>query len=217
MKESNTIDILLVDDHQLILDGLKELLQTGNESFEVRTSNSALEALRMLSQGKKPYIIFSDLDMPEMSGKEFCKLVKFKYPECKFLVLSMHGEKYLIKDLLDSGADGYLSKSCGQHELFAAINAVLNGRKFYTAEIIESLMSEPQTNNKNSLLLKHLSQREIEILKHTGNGKSSKQIGDSLHISHRTVEAHRNNLMKKLEVKHVAGLIKIAIKTGLVE
>ncbi|MGB0429813.1 MAG: response regulator [Bacteroidia bacterium] len=211
------IRILLVDDHEVVLSGLRELINSGEHKYDITTASSAEEALEKLSAFyQKPDVIITDLDMESLSGRDLCKKVAQEYPSIKTLVLSMHTEKGIVRELIKAGAHGYLSKTCGKAELHAAVNAVLRGKKFYSTDVLESLSQDDEKPEVN-MFLRHLSARELEILKLTANGLSSKEIGDSLNISHRTVETHRNNIIKKLEVKNVAGLIKVAVKSGLID
>jgi RNA polymerase sigma factor (sigma-70 family) len=211
------IRVLLVDDHEIVLSGLKELLNTSEPNYEITTAKTGEEAIEHLSSiYQKPQVIITDLDMAAISGKDLCAFVSRDFPDIKTLVLSMHLEKGIIKELIKSGAHGYLSKTCGKLELNAAIDAVLRGKRFFSTDVLESLSQEEEKPEVN-MFLRHLSTREIEILKLTANGLSSKEIGESLSISHRTVETHRNNIIKKLEVKNVAGLIKVAVKSGIID
>ena len=211
------IRVLLVDDHEILLSGLKELLTTSAPNYEITTAKTGEEAIEHLSSiYQKPQVIITDLDMAAISGKDLCAFVSRDFPDIKTLVLSMHLEKGIIKELIKSGAHGYLSKTCGKLELNAAIDAVLRGKRFFSTDVLESLSQEEEKPEVN-MFLRHLSTREIEILKLTANGLSSKEIGESLSISHRTVETHRNNIIKKLEVKNVAGLIKVAVKSGIID
>lgn len=217
MNSQISIHILLVDDHEIVLNGIAELLRSSERPYEITLASSGKEALARLEKYDKPHVVVTDLDMGAISGKELCRLIKSTYPEIKVLVLSMHNEKGVIKDLLKTGANGYLTKTCGKVELNAAINAVLNGKKFYSTEVLESLSQEEELADDINMFLRHLSHRELEIMKLTSSGLSSKEIGVELNISHRTVETHRNNIIKKLGVKNVAGLIKVAVKSGLVD
>lgn len=214
--QDRPVRVLLVDDHQIVLNGLAELLRSSAQPYEISLAESGKEAMQVLNGYQKSQVVISDLDMGEVSGKDLCRWVKKEYPEMSFIVLSMHSEKGVIKDVMGAGADGYLTKTCRKEELNAAIKSVLQGKRFYSTDVLESLSQEEEPEEVN-MFLRNLSHRELEILKFTSNGMSSKEIGESLNISHRTVETHRNNILKKLDARNVADLIKIAVKSGLVD
>lgn len=209
--------VLLVDDHQIVLRGLTELLANSDQAYELATANSGEEAIEKLSTQYRPDVIISDLDMGKVSGKDLCQWIKEHHSETPVIILSMHSEKELIKDLLKAGASGYLTKSCSKTELEGAIAAVIKGKKFFSTDVLEQLSQEATTQDIGNVFLKHLSHRELEILRCIGNGLSSKETGHKLSISHRTVESHHQNLVKKLGTNNRAELIKIALKSGLVD
>lgn len=210
--------LLIVDDHEIVLSGLSELLRSFSQPLEISTAASGEEALQIISSSyNKPNVVLSDLDMAAISGKELCRRIKLEYPDIQVIILSMHNEKGLIRDLVNVGANGYLTKGCSRAELQAALSAVLRGKKFFSTEVLESLSQDDEVVPETNMFLRQLSHRELEILKLTGNGWSSKEIGSELNISYRTVEAHRNNVMKKLNAKNTAGLIKLAVKSGLID
>ena len=209
------INIAIADDHQLVIDGLKSLLEKDpNLIFKAHALNG-VEALN-LARNLKVDLFLMDIDMPEMDGIEATQALKKEFPAIKVIILTMHDEKAIIKRLMEIGADGYLLKNCGQDELLLAIQNVFSGKKHFSSEVTMSLLQpdEPEQQAEN---LADLTEREIEILKLIAEGLSNKEIGEELFISHRTVDTHRTNLMKKLEVHNIAGLIRFAIKSGLVE
>ena len=216
--ESKEIKILLADDHQIILDGLKSLLSTEDNITVVGEASNGKEVCDFL-QLITPDIILLDIDMPVLNGIEATKKIKSEYPDVKVIILTMHNESGLIKTMINAGADGYLIKNCDQKELLEAIQKVNDGQKFFSADVTMSLMdkgttrvSEFSTDNR----VTDLTSREIEILRYIAEGFSNKEIGDKLFISHRTVDTHRTNLMKKLNVNNIAGLIRFAIRQGFI-
>jgi len=130
----------------------------------------------------------------------------------KVIILSMHNEAGMIKSLISIGANGYLLKSCAQEELIGAIRKVASGQSYFSTEVTLSLLNPSQGNQPTELL----TERETEIIKLIAEGFSNKEIGSKLFISHRTVDTHRTNLMKKLDVSNIAGLISYAIRNGIV-
>lgn len=210
------IKILLVDDHQLILDGLNSLLNNREELLiagEAKNGRDALQLVKLL----EPDLLLMDIDMPVMNGIDALREMKKLAPAPKVIVLSMHEESGMIKNLMAMGADGYLLKSCSQDELLSAIHAVANGQPYFSHGVTLALLNTNNTSlPSNHLPAEFLTERETEIIKLISEGFSNKEIGNKLFISHRTVDTHRTNLMKKLNVSNIAGLISYAIKNGLV-
>ena len=208
--------VLLVDDHQLIIDGLKSLMKNTAEIMVTGEANNGREALRLLDILNVD-VVLMDIDMPVMNGIDALKEIKKGKPAIKVIILSMHEESGMIKNLLAIGADGYLLKSTSQDELISAIKKVANGNKYFSTEVTLSLLNGSQGNSQTSKQPSEiLTSREEEILKLIAEGFSNKEIGTQLFISHRTVDTHRTNLMKKLNTSNIAGLISYAIKSGLI-
>lgn len=208
--------LLICDDHQLVVDGFKNILESNPHVELVGSANNGQRAIE-IAENIPLDIILMDIDMPVLNGVEATRILKKKFDHLKIIIISMHGEKAMIKKMMEIGADGYLLKNATQEELFAAIDKVANGGKFFSEDITLSLLSDNhQTNQSNAATLAELSEREIEILRWIAEGFSNKQIGEKLFISHRTVDTHRTNIMKKLDVNNIAGLIRIALKNNLI-
>jgi DNA-binding NarL/FixJ family response regulator len=212
----NQIKVLLADDHQIIVDGLKSLLKNTDDIIVAGEANNGREALRLL-EILKVDIILMDIDMPVMNGIDALKEIKRVSSGVKVIILSMHQEAGMIKSLMAIGADGYILKSTSQDELIGAIRKVAGGQSYFSPEVTLSLLNNPQNNlSSTKQPMEMLTDREEEILKLIAEGFSNKEIGTKLFISHRTVDTHRTNLMKKLNANNIAGLISYAIKNGLV-
>ncbi len=212
----NQIKVLLADDHQIIIDGLKSLLQNTGDIVMAGEANNGREALRLLNILKVD-VVLMDIDMPMMNGIEALKELKRTLPGIKVIILSMHQEAGMIKSLMAIGADGYILKSTSRDELIGAIRKVAGGQSYFSSEVTISLLNTPQNNLSSSKQpVEMLTDREEEILKLIAEGFSNKEIGTKLFISHRTVDTHRTNLMKKLNANNIAGLISYAIKNGLI-
>lgn len=213
----NTARILLVDDHQLIIDGLRDFISVDKRFTVVGEANNGNEAVN-LAKILSPNIILMDIEMPGMSGIAACELIKKNHPAIKIIIVSQHDEKELIKKLVDLGADGYLLKNSSRDEVMKAIETVVAHKKYFSQDVTMSLLNKsnnlPEQNRFQEI---QLTDREIEILKLIAEGLTNKEIGDNLSISHRTVDTHRTNLMKKLEVTNVAGLIRFAFQKGLIQ
>jgi len=207
----NKINVLLTDDHQLIIDGLKSLLKDQEDINVSAEANNGREALRILSFLPID-VVLMDIDMPVMNGIETLKEIKKQHPVVKVIILSMHNEAGMIKSLIDLGANGYLLKSCSQDEVVSAIQKVAAGQSSFSTDVTMALLKPANPEQKTEIL----TERETEILKLIAAGFSNKEVGDKLFISHRTVDTHRTNLMKKLSVNNIAGLISYAIKNGIV-
>ena len=212
------IKILVVDDHQIVLDGICAILSNLQNTSVVATANNGQKAVDYVSNSEVDVVIM-DIDMPVMNGLEATEILKNKKPHVKILTLSMHDERSIIQKAIDAGADGYILKNSSQQELQKGIETVMNGSKYFSSDVTMSLINQSEylKSTSASSELKELTEREIEVLGLIAEGLSNKEVAEKLFISHRTVDTHRTNLMKKLEVHNVAGLIKIAIKNGLVE
>ncbi|MBI3142391.1 MAG: response regulator transcription factor [Bacteroidetes bacterium] len=213
------VRLALADDHQLVLDGLKSLIHEVPD-FELVSDVTNGRDLCLVADNFKLDVVLVDIDMPIMNGMQATEIIKKKHPEVKVLVLTMHNEKGIIQKVLEVGADGYLLKNTNQHELIEAIRKVVRGEKYFSPEVTMSLASMTDGSKiklQNFEIDTSLTEREIEILKMIAQGYSNKEIGDKLFISHRTVDTHRTNLMRKLDAKNIAALIRYAIRAGLVD
>ncbi|NQU33685.1 MAG: response regulator transcription factor [Bacteroidetes bacterium] len=210
------IRVLLVDDHQIIIDGLQSLLISEEGIRVISNANNGREALELLRVVDVDMVLM-DIDMPVMNGLDAAKIIKEKYSNTKVIILSMHSESAMIKDLIEIGVDGYLLKNTTKEELIDAIKKVSIGDRYFSSDVTLSLLTK-EKSNKNNLTNSgiKLTTREIEIIKLIVEGYTNREIGDQLFISHRTVDTHRTNLMKKLEVNNVAGIISYAIKNGFI-
>lgn len=210
--------ILIVDDHQLIIDGLRGFIESNSDYLIIGEANTGTDAIR-LATVLSPDLILMDIEMPEMSGIQACQEIKKSFPKIKIIIVSMHNEKQLIKKLIDQGADGYLLKNSHQKEVMDAIEKVLNNQIYLSQDVTLSLLDKSQVKSAHGsdvTTIAQLTEREVEILKLVAQGMTNKEVGDNLNISHRTVDTHRTNLMKKLDVTNVAGLIRFAFKNGLI-
>lgn len=207
----NSIRIILADDHVLVRDGIKALLEDQEGLEVVAEASNGLEALEILEKGL-PDILVVDIRMPEMNGIEVVRKIRENNWDVKTLVLSMHdSEEYVIQSV-QAGADGYLLKGSSKNEFLKALKKVAAGGKYFSGDISAILInnfSEGQVVKKETLAKEdpfNLTKREKQILKLVMEGKSNKEIGTELEISKRTAEVHRFNLMKKLDVKNLIEL-----------
>lgn len=214
---TGNIRIAIADDHQLVLDGLKAMLDQEKGLEVVAMANNGEELLRMLNLVVAD-VVLTDMDMPKLNGLEVIKQLRQDQHQAKVLVLTMHNEKALIKKVMDAGANGYLLKNADREEFLEAIQKVMDGQTYFSSEVTMALLGKggEQHQMGQGAAIAQLTDRELEILKLVCEGMNNKEIGEKLFISHRTVDTHRTNLMKKLEVHNVAGLIRYAVQHGLV-
>lgn len=213
------IRIYLADDHQVLIDGILAVLKT-NTKFEV--VGYSLNGMNLVDtvQQKKADILIMDINMPQKDGIEVLKEFSDKGFSCKVIVLSSYDDFKLIKEVLKLGASGYLSKQCAGDSIIEAIESVAAGQDYFSKNIQEKIFSSFTGNTSASenyeITNTMLTDRELEILKLISMEYSGKEIGEELFISANTVETHRKNLIKKLNVKNTIGLVKYAIKHNLI-
>lgn len=213
----NKINILLVDDHQLVLDGLKKMLSDDPKyivSGEAINGQQAIDLI--MAEPEKFQLVITDITMPLMSGIDMCKIIKTQYSNIKVLILSMHNSITLVKDAISAEADGYMLKNTGQEEFLIGIDRIINDSAYFSNEILPIIMNQfhrdhlPQ--NKTTL-----TPREKEILQLIVQEFTSKEIADKLNISKQTVDSHRINIMQKTDCKTLVGLMKYAIQSGYIK
>ena len=204
------INIVLVDDHQILRDGLKNLIQQKANMHVVGEASDGREAIK---QCKKltPDVVVTDISMPGLNGIEATKQILKNQPEIKIIGLSMHANKKFIQAMFNAGGYAYLLKDGDSNELITAITTVMQQKKYLSKNINqEYLLFLKDTSD-----LKKLSPRETEVLQLIAEGKSSKEIGELLFLSSKTIDVHRNNLMKKLDLFTIPELTKYAIREGI--
>ncbi|ABG57398.1 two component transcriptional regulator, LuxR family [Cytophaga hutchinsonii ATCC 33406] len=211
------ISIIIADDHTLIRDGIKSLLQSVDE-FEVVGEATDGDELIQFIDTLDPEIVVLDITMPKKSGIEVITEVKKYNNRVKFIVLSMHDNPEYVLKSVQSGALSYLLKNTDHEEIIKAVKAVSAGQKYFSPDIYSIILNglaNPELV-KASQIAETLTKRELEVLKEVSMGLSTKLIADKLFISVRTVETHRINLMKKLDVHNSAELIKKAMDLNII-
>lgn len=217
---TETIKIYLADDHQMLIDGMLAVLKT-NSKFNVIGYSLNGETLVDTVKNLNVDILIMDINMPIKDGIEVLKEFDAQGYPCKVIILSSYDDFKLIKEVLKLGASGYLSKHCAGENIIEAILAVASGKQYFSEKIHDKMIqsfsgatTDPSNSvNSPSLIL---TERELEILKLITQEYSGKEIGEELFISSNTVETHRKNLIKKLNVKNTIGLVKYAIKHNLI-
>lgn len=216
--DTKTITVLLCDDHRILREGIKSLLEKAPDIHVVAEASDGSEAVAKVQQ-IVPDIVLMDITMPGMNGLEATRQIKALNPSVKVLILTMHESNQYIAQFLRSGASGYVLKDTAASELVGAIRAVNNGDAFLYPSIARKLLEEyfqKVHTGEEAESFDGLTQREREILKMIAEGQSNKQIADTLSLSVRTVQAHRANLMAKLHMHDRTELVRYAIRKGLI-
>lgn len=208
--------MLLVDDHQMLIDGIKLLLQNETDIHIVGEAHNGLEALEILNSKKIDFVI-TDISMPQMSGIELARKIKELYPEIKILVLTMFNDREIINEIIEAEADGYILKNTGKQELLNAIRKIADNGTYFSKEIMPFILEKTYKTKekKSSDFIHDLTNREIEILKLICEEYSSAEIANKLCISQHTVETHRKHIIQKSKTKTIVGLIRFALEHNL--
>jgi len=207
-----SIRILLADDHQIVRDGLKTLLEKQADMQvvgEAQDGRAAVDQARALS----PQVVIMDIAMPDLNGVDATRQIKGESPEVKVIALSMQSDGPIVRRMLQAGASGYMLKDCASEELVKAIRTVVRGGTYLSDGVqnvvVKQLTSPEQTTNSP------LTPKEREVLQLLAEGKSTKEIAAALFLSPKTVDTHRQHIMDKLEIRSIAELTKYAIREGL--
>lgn len=212
MSYLKDIRVILVDDHKLLRDGLRNIIEQRSNMHVIGEASDGREAIKICAK-LLPNIIVMDVAMPGLNGVEATKQINKIHPNIKVIGLSMHSSKQFIQSMFKAGAYGYLLKDGDAEELIAAISTVMQNKKYLSKDINQEFLSI--LKEKKAIDKTELSAREKEVLQLISEGNSSKQIGDILFLSPKTVDVHRNNIMKKLDLFSIPELTKYAIQEGL--
>lgn len=208
------ITIIIFDDHNLVAEMWSELINSDERFQVVGICNDTTDASIETVNTKRPDVVIMDINIQPISGIDATKLVKKVSPGSKIIGVSMHNQPSFAKRMLKNGALGYVTKSSQKSEMFAAIQSVTEGKIFICKEIQENLAKQVFEDDETPDISK-LSEREIDVLKHIKDGLSSKEIAEKLFLSARTVEVHRSNILKKLNLKNTASLLKFIHNSSL--
>lgn len=215
------IKVLLAEDHNIVRNGIRSLLDKQPDINVIGEATDGLEALQLLEQGLIPDLVLTDINMPNLNGMALIEELRKKLPNIKVLILSMLDHENYVLQAVKIGAAGFLLKNVGEEEMLFAIRHVMAGN-FYvcselTTKLIAKLTSLPQPNNKEIKVAIDLSRREIEILLLIAEGLTNNEIAEKLFTSRRTVEGHRQNLLEKTGARNTATLIRFAVRNGIID
>lgn len=207
--------IILVDDHKLFREGLKLLLENLDYIDNVYEAANGEEFLKLVEK-QQPDIVFMDIEMPVMDGITATQQVLKLHPGLNIIALSMYGDENYYIPMINAGAKGFILKNSGIQDVETAIHNVVSGNNYFSQEILNRLLNGIRKKSKTKKS-DELTEREEEVLFHICKGLSNQEIADTLYLSKRTVDKHRENLLAKTNSKNTAGLVMFAIKNGIVE
>lgn len=216
MPAAGALTVMIVDDHHIVRHGLKQSLELEKGINVVAEAENGRSAVRMMAK-IQPDIVLMDVSMPDLNGIEATKQILKEYGETKIIALSVHADKQYVLSMIKAGAKGYLLKTNLFEQLLTAIRTVAAGNAYLCPEItefvVDTFMATGQANEDQAI--SSLSQREREVLQMLSEGRNSAYISEQLCISKKTVDAHKRNIMKKLDVDNIPALTKIAIRYGI--
>lgn len=203
------VKVFIVDDHYMVIEGIRSFLQNEKDIDWMGHAMNASSCLAFLQQ-QLPDVILMDINMPDISGIDLCKLVKEKYPSVFILGLSTFNQQSFVQKMMENGASGYLLKNATQQELMEGIETVMRGKTYLSEEAAQIL------RRSDTVGVPVLTRREKEILALIADGMTNNEIAQKLFISVTTVDTHRKNLLAKFEAKNIASLVKAAVQMGLI-
>lgn len=211
-----SINIILADDHHVVRQGLRSLLEKELDLQVVGETDNGRAAIQIAKE-IIPDVVIMDITMPDLNGIEACRHIAAKTPEARVLILSMHSDKRFVMKALNAGASGYLLKDCVHEELVAAIHVVANGHTYVSPQIADVVIRDYIHNLPADVISPKsiLTTREREVLQLIAEGKTTKEIASDLSVSVKTIETHRQEVMNRLKIYSVAKLTKYAIREGL--
>ena len=207
--------ILIVDDHKIVRDGIKSLLDGEKDFVIIGEASDGKEAISFL-EDKNPTLIIMDINMPNMDGIEATRMIKAGFPSIKVLALTMVADSHKIRSMIEAGASGYILKSSNKEDLLTALQNVIKGQVHFSDEATRAILEEMINPNLKKSVGFEITDREKDVLKLIVDEYTNQEIAEKLFISVRTVDAHRRNLLQKIGAKNTAGLVKFAIENKLV-
>jgi DNA-binding NarL/FixJ family response regulator len=213
--------ILIADDHAVVRRGLRVLLNSFSDFRVIAEAADGTEAVRLAAR-RKPDVILMDITMPGIDGIEATAQIIRKSPGAKIVILTVHEDEEYVERILNAGARGYVLKNAGRKEIATAVRAARSGDRYFSPGIsrlivdgfIKRSAPQPKTGARSD---QRLTQRETEVLGYIAQGLTNKEIAEALYLSFRTVNTHRTNIMQKLDIHETAGLVRYAIRSGLLK
>jgi DNA-binding NarL/FixJ family response regulator len=216
-KDSPTVRIHLADDHNILREGIASLIRKQSDWRIVSESNTGPTTIEAILK-TKPDIALMDVSMPELDGIAATREIVKKLPSVKVIALTVHAERYYVVKMLEAGASGYLLKNCLFDELAAAVRTALEGKVYLSPDVADRMLAEglKKDGKLDPAIIqgRELTERETEVLHLLVEGRTTKEIGDGLDISAKTVETHRRNIYAKLEIDNLPALTKFALREG---
>lgn len=209
------IRVLLAEDHTLVRAGIRSLIDRMENLEVVGEASDGREAVRLARQ-REPELVLMDIAMAGLNGLEATRRIRANTPGVRVLILSMHANEQYVHQAVKAGASGYLLKDAATEELDLAVQAVMRGQTYFSPEVSRHLVQDYLEQNGERSPLERLTPRQREILQLIAEGRSTREIADWLHLSVKTVETHRMQLMERLDIHDVPGLVRFAIRSGLI-
>ncbi len=214
------VKILVADDHEIVRRGLRALLEAQSQWEISAEAVSGREAIEMAKQ-TTPDVAILDVSMPELNGLEATRQILKALPQTEILILTMHENEQIVREVLDAGARGYVLKSDAGKDLVSAVDALCQHRTFFSSKISDMLLHtylrHSDDKKVNEVPRGRLTAREREIVQLLAEGKSNKEVATSLNISIKTAETHRTNIMNKLDLRSITELVRYAVRNNIVE
>jgi DNA-binding NarL/FixJ family response regulator len=208
------INLILADDHQVVIDGLRSILDMQDDIEVTETFLNGREVVDFLQENDGVDVVMLDINMPEMNGIETTRYIRKNYPDIKILILSMHDTPEFIRNVINAGASGYVLKNADKQTLLGAIRKVASGHNFFSDDVVRNIMDSYKDISKPRTV--EITDREREIIRLIAEGLTTNEIAGKLFISVHTVNTHRKNLLSKLDIKNTASLVRYAIDQGIV-
>ena len=214
------VDVLLVDDHKIMWDGIKAILERDPEFHVVGEAESGADALQFVKL-HHPELVLMDIGLPGLNGVETTAEILRHHPECKVVILSMYDDENSVVGAVRSGARGFILKKVSDNDLIEALRVVARGGAYLSPQVSDRLLNRIQKGDLESKqptsVLEGLSPREVQVLRMVAEGKTSKEIANLLDLREQTVRSYRKTMMKKLGINNVAGLTQLALSSGLTQ
>lgn len=214
VRSVRTIRLMLVDDHKILRDALRTVVDREPDIALIAETDDAGDAVR-LARETRPDVVVMDIELPRVSGIELTRRMLRELPQLRVLALSTYSDCRIVHQMLDAGASGYVVKSAGRDEFFRAVRALSQGRVYLCPEASAVVLDSMRGRKAAERGSEPLGRREREVLKLLSEGRTSPMIAEALHIATSTVEVHRRNIMRKLDLPSVAELTKYAIRNGI--